>query len=102
VNKNPKDSGSLYLPERYRQQIEAKKKRRLVKKIAVIGGVIAVIAGVYLVFSGIPGFLNPPTPYLPVSTLLLPENASKSVTGEPGTLQSKNVSLLESPNISIG
>ena len=102
MNKNPKDPGSIYLPERYRQQIEAKKKRRLVKKIAIIGGAIAVVAVVYLVLSGLPGFLNQSPPLLPVSTLLSPENASKSATGEPGTLQSENVSLLENPNLSIG
>jgi hypothetical protein len=102
VNKNPKESGSLYLPERYRQQIEAKKKRRLVKKIAVIGGVIAVVAVVYLVVSGIPGFLNQSPPLLPVSSLLSHENASKSATGEPATFQSGNISLSEAPNLSIG
>jgi hypothetical protein len=102
VNKNPKDPGSLYLPERYRQQIEAKKKRRLFKKIAVIGGVIAVVVVVYLVASGFFGFLNQSPPLLPVSTLLSPENASKSATGESGTIQSGNVSLSENPNISIG
>jgi hypothetical protein len=102
VNKNPKDSGSIYLPERYRQQIEAKKKRRLVKKIALIGGIIAIVAVVYLVVSGIPGFLNGSAPLLPVSTLLSPENVSKSATGEPGTLQSENISLLENQNLSIG
>ncbi len=102
MNKNPKDPGSIYLPERYRQQIEAKKKRRLVKKIAIIGGAIAVVAVVYLVLSGLPGFLNQSPPLLPVSTLLSPENASKSATGEPGTLHSENVSLSENPNLSIG
>jgi hypothetical protein len=102
VNKNPKDPGSLYLPERYRQQIEAKKKRRLVKKIAVIGGVIAVVVVVYLVAGGFFGFLNQSPPLLPVSTLLSPENASKSATGESGTIHYGNVSILENPNLSIG
>jgi hypothetical protein len=102
VNKNPKESGSIYLPERYRQQIEAKKKRRLVKKIALTGGLIAVVAVVYLVVSGIPGFLNQSPPILPESTLLSPENASKSATGEPGISLSGNISLSEAPNLSIG
>ena len=102
MNKNPKDPGSIYLPERYRQQIEAKKKRRLVKKIAVIGGAIAIIVVVYLALSVLPGFLNQSPPSLPVSILPSPENALKSATGEPGTLHSESVSLSENPNISTG
>jgi hypothetical protein len=102
VNKNPKDPGSIYLPERYRQQIEAKKKRRLVRKIAIIGGAILVVAVVFLVFYGFFGFLNQSPPLLPASTLSSPDNTSKSATGLPDTLYYKNGSLPENPNLSIG
>jgi hypothetical protein len=103
VNNNPRDPGSLYLPERYKQQIEAKKKRRLVKKIAAFCGVIAACILLYLVLSG--GVLNTPAP----STLTLPgplglslDNVSLLPSGEAGTPSSQNITARENPAISIG
>jgi len=103
VNNNPRDPGSLYLPERYKQQIEAKKKRRLVKKIAAFCGVIAVCILVYLVLSG--GMVNSPAP----STLTLPgplvlslDNVSLPQSGEAGTPSSQNITARENPGINIG
>jgi hypothetical protein len=54
VNKNPQDTDLVYLPERYKQQVEVKKRRRVVKKIIVICTVVAVCSLVYLVLSGTP------------------------------------------------
>ncbi len=103
MNNNPRDPGSLYLPERYKQQIEAKKKRRLVKKIAAFCGVIAACILLYLVLSG--GVLNTPAP----STLTLPgplglslDNVSLLPSGEGGTPSSQNITARENPGISIG
>jgi hypothetical protein len=53
VNKNPRDSGAAYLPERYRQQIGAKKRRRFIKKVALLCTVIAAAVVAYLVLSGV-------------------------------------------------
>ena len=103
MNNNPRDPGSLYLPERYKQQIEAKKKRRLVKKIAAFCGVIAACILLYLVLSG--GVFTTPAP----STLTLPgplglslDNVSLLPSGEAGTPSSQNITARENPGISIG
>jgi len=53
VNKNPGNPGAAYLPERYKQQIEAKKRRRFLKKVAVICVVVMSAVVVYLVISGV-------------------------------------------------
>jgi hypothetical protein len=53
VNKNPSDSFAAYLPERYKQQIGAKKRRRFFKKAAIICAVIAMAVVIYLVLSGV-------------------------------------------------
>ncbi|MDD1688407.1 MAG: hypothetical protein LUO90_02435, partial [Methanoregula sp.] len=52
MNKIPKDTGSIYLPERYKEKIEAKKRRRLIKKIVIIFLVVAISSVVYLILSG--------------------------------------------------
>jgi hypothetical protein len=57
VNKDPRNSGGAYLPERFKQQIEAKRRRRLLKKIAAICVVVAVAAVVYGLLSG--ALVNP-------------------------------------------
>ncbi len=57
MNKGPRNSGGAYLPERFKQQIEAKKRRRLIKKIAVMCAVVAVAAVVYGLLSG--ALVNP-------------------------------------------
>ena len=101
MNKNSKDSGSIYLPERYKQQIEAKKRRRLVKKIAAVCVVIVLCAIGYLVLSG--GVLNSQNPsplILPIGIGLTPEDASPS--GDLNTPPSQNATTRENPGISIG
>lgn len=52
MNKNPRNSVAAYLPERYKQQIKAKKRRRLLKKSAVICGIIAIAVIAYILQSG--------------------------------------------------
>ena len=103
VNKNPKETGSTYLPERYKQQIEAKKKRRLVKKIAATSVVIAICVVVYLVLSG--GLLNSKNQsplILPGPDALFPGNTSALPPGELNFPQSQNITTRENPGISIG
>jgi hypothetical protein len=52
VNKDDRNSGATYLPERYKQLIVAKKRRRLFKKGMIICGVVLVVAIVYGLLSG--------------------------------------------------
>jgi hypothetical protein len=53
VNKNPRNPGVAYLPERYKQQIEAKKRRRFLKKVAIMCVIVVSAIVVYLVLSGV-------------------------------------------------
>jgi hypothetical protein len=71
VSKEREDSRAAYIPERYREQIQAKKQQRLIKKLVIYGavGIIALLAlflGVSLVFpagSSIPPYAVTPTPF---------------------------------------
>ena len=49
---NGDNSGVSYMPERYRQQIEARKRRRTVVRLATLVVVIAVCAAVLVLISG--------------------------------------------------
>jgi hypothetical protein len=53
VNKNPRNDGAAYLPERYKQQIAAKKRRRFLKKVAVMCVVVMSAVVLHLVLSGV-------------------------------------------------
>jgi hypothetical protein len=99
VNKNPRESGAAYLPERYKQQIEAKKRRRFLKKAAGMCTVIAIAVVVYMVLSGVlVNSLNQPQHPLPgtaessTETLLQPSSPATitaltwNVTGSPSTI----------------
>ena len=86
MNKNPKDTGSIYLPERYKQQIEAKKRRRLIKKIVVICTVVALCSVLFLIVSGaLSNSLNQPPLVIPGSMISVPEITPTSPPGEPTT-----------------
>ncbi len=103
MNKNPKDTGSIYLPERYKQQIEAKKRRRLIKKIVVIGIVVALCSVLYLILSGaLSNSLNQPLPLLPGSIVPAPEISPTSPSGEPITALTWNTTAMRNTEIIIG
>jgi hypothetical protein len=53
VNKDPKDSVFVYLPERYRQQVETKKRRRFIKKIFAFSSVVIFCCVLILIVGGI-------------------------------------------------
>jgi hypothetical protein len=53
VNKNPRNPGVAYLPERYKQLIVAKKRRRFLKKVAIMCVIVVSAIVVYLVLSGV-------------------------------------------------
>jgi hypothetical protein len=94
VNKNPKDSNITYLPQRYKMQIEAKKKRRQLKKITVFCLVITICAVLYLVLNGM---LQLPTSPVPsAGTFPIPQS------GELTTTLTRNVTVTKTPDIIIG
>ncbi len=100
MNKNPKDSGSIYLPERYKQQIEAKKRRRLIKKIFAICIVVALCSVLYLILSGaLSNSLNQPLPSLPGSIVSAPEISPTSPSGEPTTALTWNTTAMRDTDI---
>jgi hypothetical protein len=96
VKKDPRNSGGAYLPERYRQHIEAKKRRRLLKKVVVACVIVVVVAVLYGLLSGAlvnPFVRNPSQP--PVipgfsgEDLLMPLPATSTVPlnrNMPGTI----------------
>lgn len=98
MNKNPGDSGAVYLPERYRQQIGAKKRRRFFKKAAIICAVIATAVVAYLVLSGVlanslnqsqhplPGTIELSTDTLPEPSTAVPQTAPLNISGSPSTV----------------
>ena len=103
MNKNPKDSGSIYLPERYKQQIEAKKRLRLIKKIVVICTVVALCSVLYLILSGaLSNSLNQPPLSLPGSVKSAPEISPTSPSGEPTTSLTQNTTAMRNTDITVG
>ena len=103
MNKNPKDTGSIYLPERYKQQIEAKKRRRLIKKIVVICSVVALCSVLFLILSGaLSNSLNPPPLLFPGSIVSAPEISPTSPSGEPTTPLTRNMTAMRDTDITIG
>jgi hypothetical protein len=94
VNKNPKDSNITYLPQRYKMQIEAKKKKRQLKKIAIFCLVITICAVLYLVLNGM---LQLPTSPVPsAGTFPIPQS------GELTTTLIRNMTVTKTPDIIIG
>jgi hypothetical protein len=103
VNKSSKDPGSIYLPERYKQQIETKKRRRLIKKIFVICAVVALISASYLILSGaLPDFLNKPTNPLVGSMPSAPEITPTSPSGESVGSLTQNMTGIRNADIILG
>jgi hypothetical protein len=100
VNKNPKDTGSIYLPERYKQKIEAKKRWRLIKKIVVICTIVAIGSVVFLILSGaLSDSLNQPPPVIPGSLVAVPEITPTTLSGEPGIPLAQNTTALRPGDI---
>ena len=103
MNKNPRDTNITYLPQRYKMLIEAKKKRRQLKKIAVFCLVITICAVLYLVLNGMlisslkqtPEQL-PPFPVPSAETVPVPQS------GEIMTTLTPEVTVTITPDIIIG
>ena len=103
MNKNPKDSNITYLPQRYKRLIEAKKKRRQLKKIAVFCLGITICAVLYLVLNGmLTGSLKQTPVQLPPSPVSSAETVPISQPGELTTTLTRNVTVTKTPDIIIG
>jgi len=95
VNKDPKDTGSVYLPERYRQRVETKKRWRLIKKIFVFSSVVALCGVLILIVSGTLSHpLSKSLLSTPGSNVSVPERAPVSPSAEPTTPFSQNLTAV--------
>ncbi len=95
MSTSPDDPEATYLPERYRQQVKAKKQRRLYKKLGTAVGVIVLFIVGYLLISGmLLAPLSSPPPANPVT----PIPAMGVQTPAPGA----NVTAAVTPGYSIG
>lgn len=105
----PDDSNAPYLPQRYRQQVQAKKQRRVYKKLVMAGIVIVVfIIACFLLISMLSGPAppvpsNPPeTPVTPVPTLGEQTPAPEvkvTVAVTPGFVTGTGISALHTPSV---
>jgi hypothetical protein len=103
VNKNPKGSDITYLPQRYKEQIEAKKKRRLFKKIGVFFLMIIMCAVVYLIVNGIlTGSLNQTGIQLPTIAVPTAETIPLSQLVDPTTAPNVTITVTKTPDFIIG
>jgi len=103
VNKIPKDTGSIYLPERYKEKIEAKKRRRLIKKIVIIFLVVAISSVVYLILGGAWSNSLDQTPISrPGSTVSAPAISPTSPPNELTNLLTQNVTEIRNTGIVTG
>jgi hypothetical protein len=100
VKKDLKDTGSIYLPERYKQKIEAKKRWRLIKKIIVICTIVAIGSILFLILSGaLSNSLNQPQLVIPGSLVSVPEITPTTPHGEPGIYLSENTTAMRTIDI---
>ncbi|MDP2797833.1 MAG: hypothetical protein Q8N94_10030 [Methanoregula sp.] len=69
MSTRPDDPDATYLPERYRQQVKAKKQRRIYKKLGAAGIVIMVFIVAYLLLISM---LPVPLPSNPLKSPVTP------------------------------
>ena len=106
MNDRPDNQDAPYLPERYRQQVKAKKQRRIYKKLVTTGLVIAIALIVIFLLSGL---LSAPrlsslaqSPALPVPITSV-QNATPvvnvTVTVTPGYARGTDISTLSTSDV---
>jgi hypothetical protein len=103
VNKDPKDTDITYLPQRYKEQIEAKKRRRLFKKIGVFFLIIIICAVVYLIINGMmtgsltrTGIQLPSIAVPTAGAIPLPQSV------EPTSTPAGNITVSTTPRFIVG
>ncbi|MDD1699374.1 MAG: hypothetical protein LUQ04_01125 [Methanoregula sp.] len=102
MNKKSQNSGIAYIPERYKQQIEAKKRRRFVKKIAIICVFLATCIVLYLELSGLLPELDQIPFSLPGSLVPSPEISPATPPGDSLRTLTYNGTAGEDTGISTG
>ena len=103
MNKDPKDADITYLPQRYKEQIEAKKKRRLYKKIGAFFLIIIICAVVYLIVNGmLTGSLNQTGIQLPAIAVPTTKTIPLTQSVEPTITPGGNITVSETPVFIIG
>jgi len=103
VNKDPKDADITYLPQRYKEQIEAKKKRRLYKKIGAFFLFIIICAVVYVIVNGMmTGSLNQTGIQLPAIAMPTTGTIPLTQSVEPTYAPEGNITVTITPNFIIG
>lgn len=92
MNNVPKDTGPVYLPERYRRQIEIKKRRRLIKKFFAFSSAVALCCVLFLIVSGTLSSPQSQPQVLPTeSNVSSPEIPPESLSVEHTTPPSQSV-----------
>ena len=103
MNKDPKDPDITYLPQRYKEQIEAKKRRRLYKKIGVFFLIIIICAVVYVIANGtMTGSLTQTGIQLPAIAAPTTETIPLPQSVEPTSTPAGNITVSITPNYIIG
>jgi hypothetical protein len=109
VNRDREDSGASYMPERYKQQIEARKRRQLVIRLAAVIGVVVVCVAVLFFLSGLGimpvtpgGNTTPPipavtTPAISATSPAIPITAATSLSTASPTVTSRTPNPILSP-----
>ena len=103
MSKDSRNSCGAYLPERYKHQIEAKKRRRLLKKVAAITAVIAVAALVYGFLTGsLISPLSRDLQTLPTPADLSPEMSLSPAPAPLLTLLNVDTTAADTPPLDTG
>lgn len=102
MNDRPDNQDATYLPERYRQQVKAKKQRRIYKKMVTAGIVIVIVIAALLLLIGLLPAPQPSAdikiPVTPASVVSAPApvaNVTAAVT--PGYAPGTGLSTLLTP-----
>ncbi|MFA4825399.1 MAG: YcdB/YcdC domain-containing protein [Methanoregula sp.] len=106
MSTRPDDPDATYLPARYRQQMNAKKQRRIYKKLVAVGIVFVVLIAACLLLSGMLSGPSSPTPIkspvtpTPVITGQTPAPVvDVTVAVTPGYAMGAGISVLRSPDM---
>ena len=103
MNKDPKDTDITYLPQRYKEQIEAKKRKRLYKKIGMFFFIIIICAAVYLIVNGMmTGSLTHTKIQLPSIAVPTARTIPLLQSVEPTSTPAGNITVSTTPGFIIG
>jgi len=102
VSTPSEDPDTPYLPERYRQQVKAKKQRKLYKKIGMVGIVFILCAAIYLIMSGMLISSPQSPPQLPTAPAVNSTTTVPTViatVAAPDFTKGTGISILSTPDM---